>query len=54
MTGNQVVSTMFDVRTSIHMDRIVSFGDWNEYLEWLGFIFLIIFYDFLMEDNLEL
>ena len=36
MTGNQVVSTMFDIKTSIHMARIVSFGDWNEDPEWLG------------------
>ena len=36
MTGNQVVSTMFDVNTSIHMARIISLGDCNEYLEWLG------------------
>ena len=36
MTGNQVVSTMFDIKTSIHMARIISFGDWNEDPEWLG------------------
>ena len=54
MTSNEVVCTMFDIKTSIHMDRIVSFGDWNEDHEWLGFIFLIFYYDFLMEDNLKL
>ena len=43
MTSNQVVSAMFDVKTSIHMVRIVSVGDWNEGPEWLGFI--IIAYD---------
>ena len=36
MTGNQVVSTMFDIKKYIHMARIISFGDWNEYPEWLG------------------
>ena len=36
MTGNQVVSTKFDIRNSIHMVRIVSFGDWNEDTEWSG------------------
>ena len=35
MTGNQVVSTMLDIKTSIHMARIASFRDWNEYPEWL-------------------
>ena len=30
MTGNQVVSTMFDIKTFIHMVTIVSVGDWNE------------------------
>ena len=36
MTGNQVVSTMFDVNTSIHMVRIISVGDWNEDPDLLG------------------
>ena len=36
MTGNQVVSTMFHVKTSIHMARIVSFGDWNIDSKYLG------------------
>ena len=36
MNGNQVVSTMFDIKTSIHTDIIVLFGDWNEDPEWLG------------------
>ena len=36
MTVSQVVSTMFDIKTSIHMARIISFGDWNEDPEWLG------------------
>ena len=30
MTGNQVVSFVFDIKTFIHMVRIVSVGDWNE------------------------
>jgi hypothetical protein len=30
MIGNQVVSTMFDINTSIHMARIVPFWDWDE------------------------
>ena len=36
MAGNQVVSTMFDFKTSFHMARIVSFRDWNEDAKWLG------------------
>ena len=36
MTGNQVVFTMFDIKTSIHMVRIASFGDWNEKPKRLG------------------
>ena len=43
MTGDQVVSTMFDDKTSIHMARIVSFGDWNEDPEQLGFINIIAY-----------
>jgi hypothetical protein len=31
MTGNQVVSTMFDINTCIHMDRIVPVQDRDEY-----------------------
>jgi hypothetical protein len=30
MTGHQVVSTMFDINTSIHMARIVPFWDRDE------------------------
>jgi hypothetical protein len=30
MTGNQVVSTMFDIKTSIHMARFVPHQDWDE------------------------
>jgi hypothetical protein len=30
MTGNQVVSTMFDIKTSIHMARFVQHRDWDE------------------------
>ena len=38
MTGNQVSFSMFDVKTSSHMVRIILVGDWNEDPEWLGFI----------------
>jgi hypothetical protein len=30
MTDNQVVSSMFDIKTSIHMDRFVPHQDWDE------------------------
>jgi hypothetical protein len=30
MTGNQVVSTMFEIKTSIHMARFVQHRDWDE------------------------
>ena len=53
MTGNQVVSTMFDVKTSIHMDRIVSVGDWNENPERLGFIYIISYPQVVREDYLK-
>ena len=43
MTGNKVVSTMFDVNTSICMARIVSVGDWNEDPELLGFIIIFAY-----------
>ena len=36
MTGNQAVADMFNIKTSIHMAKIISFGDWNEDLECLG------------------
>ena len=41
MTGNQVVFAMFDIKTSIHMVRIISVGDWNEDPDWLGFITIV-------------
>ena len=53
MTGNQVVSAMFDVKTSIHMVRIISVGDWNEYLEWLGFVIIVSYTQVAFEDQLE-
>ena len=53
MTGNQVVSTMFDVNKSIHMVRIVSTGDWNEDPEWLGFIIIIAYAQVEFGDHLE-
>jgi hypothetical protein len=30
MTSNQVVSTMFDISTSIHMARTVPYWDWDK------------------------
>ena len=36
MTGNQVVSAMFDIKTFIHMVRIVLDGDWDEYPRLIG------------------
>ena len=30
MTSNQVVSTMFDIKTSIHMARFIPHWDWDE------------------------
>ena len=53
MTGNQVVSTMFDIKTSIHMVRLVSVGYWNEDPERLGFISIIAYPHVVMEDYLE-
>ena len=43
MNGNQVVSAMFDVKTSIHMVRIVLVGDWNEDHEWLGLVIMVAY-----------
>ena len=53
MTGNQVVSAMFDVKTSIHMVRIISLRDWNEDPEQLGLINIIAYPQVAMEDYLE-
>ena len=53
MTGNQVVSTMFDIKTFIHMVRIVSVGDWNEDPEYLGFICIISYPQVVLEDYLK-
>ena len=53
MIGNQVVSTMFDINTSIRMVRIISFGDWNEDPEWLGFICIITYPYAAVEDYLK-
>ena len=36
MDGNQVVSTMFDIKTYIQMARIILFWDWNGDPKWLG------------------
>ena len=43
MTSNQVVSTIFDIKTSVCMVRIASFGNWNEDSERLGFICIIAY-----------
>ena len=43
MTGNQVASTMFEIKKSIHMARIISVGDWNEDPECLGFVISIAY-----------
>ena len=53
MTDNQVVSAMFYVKTSIHMARIVSVGDWNEDPEWLGFIIMISYAQVAFGDHSE-
>ena len=53
MTGNQVVSSIFDIKTSIPMVRIVSFGNWNEYSKKLGFTYTIAYPQVAMEYYLE-
>ena len=53
MTGNQVASTMFEIKKSIHMARIISVGDWNEDPEKLGFISIIAYPQVAMEYYLE-
>ena len=53
MTGNQVVSSMIDINTSIHMVRIVSFGDRNEYPEWLRFSIIVAYAHVAFGDHLE-
>ena len=54
MTGNQVVSTMFDIKTSIHMVMLVSFWDWNEDPERLGLICIVSYPQVALEDYLKL
>ena len=53
MTGNQVVFAMFNIKTSIHMVRIVSVGDWNEGPKWLGFSIIIAYALVAFGDHLE-
>ena len=53
MASNQLVSTMSGVKTSIHMVRIISVGDWNEDPEWLGFIIIVSYTQVAFEDQLE-
>ena len=53
MTGIQVVSTMFNVKTFIHMARITSVRDWNEYPGQLSIIGKISYPQVAMEYYLE-
>ena len=53
MTGNQVVSAMFDIKTFIHMVKIVSVGDWNEDPELLGLTIISSYTQVAFEDQLE-
>ena len=53
MSGNQVVSSMFDANTSIHMVRIISIGDWDEDPKWLGFVILVSYPQVVFGDQLE-
>jgi len=49
MTGNQVVSTMFNIKSFIHMARIVAFQDHDEHPE-LGDQYFMCF----TEDVIEI
>ena len=53
MTSNQVVSAMFNIKTFIHMVRIVLVGDWNEEPEWLGFITMVSYAQVAFGDHSE-
>ena len=53
MTGNQMVSAMFDVKTFLHEARIVSVKDWNEDPKQLGIINKIAYPKIVMEYYLE-
>ena len=53
MTGNQVVYAMFNIKTSIHMVRIISVKDWNEDPEWLGFTIMIAYAQVAFGDHLN-
>jgi hypothetical protein len=48
MTGNQVVSTMFDIKSFIHMAIFIPFRDWDEDPE-LGAHFVMCFSHAAME-----
>jgi hypothetical protein len=48
MTNNQVVSTMFDIKSSIHMDRFVPHRDQDEDPR-LGAHFVMFFSQAVME-----
>jgi len=49
MTNNQVVYTMFEINTSIHMVRIVIFWDLDEY-PGLGALFIVC----LTQDEMDI
>ena len=53
MIGKQVVSTIFDIKTSIHMVRIILFEDWNEDPERLSFIYIISYPLVAIKDYLK-
>ena len=53
MNGNQVVSAMFYVKSSIHIVRIILVGYWNEDPEWLGFVIINSYTQVVFEDQSE-
>ena len=53
MIGNQVVSSMFDVKKYIHMVRIILVWDWDEDPGWLGFVILVSYRQVALGDQLE-
>ena len=53
MTGNQVVSAMFDIKASIHMVKIVLAGNWNKEPEWLGFETIVSYAQVVFGDHSE-
>ena len=51
MTSNQVVYAMFDIKTFIHMDRIISIRDWNEDPGLLGLTIISAYTQFVSGDQ---